>query len=58
MGKIGKGPAKVNVDPCIGQLNNSLSYSIRPTKYTPKLISGHYDRSRFWGSRSDSLLTG
>lgn len=26
MGKIGKGPAKVNVDPCIGQLNNSLSY--------------------------------
>ena len=31
---------------------------IRPSKYTYLLISGYYERSRFWGRRFESLLAG
>ena len=35
-----------------------LDERIRPSKYTYEVLSGLYERSRFWGRRSESLLAG
>ena len=49
---------KKNLGKVVASYRKGYKFGIRPSKYTYLLISGYYERSRFWERRFESLLAG